>query len=131
MLFALCKNEDNNTASMRIFLQVWIFFFCTLFWPITVWINCSCYLKNFANSRPSASNFKRFSRSLEQFFLTVVQNNFGNKIPFLCFKFLLNPGLFLVFYSILPSGLPKWWELRCAFQMRMSPGCHWRFLPRV
>ena len=28
MLFALCKNEDNNTASMRIFLQVCIFFFC-------------------------------------------------------------------------------------------------------
>ena len=40
-------------------------------------------LKNFANSRPSASNFKSFSRSLEQFFLTVGQNNFGNKIPFL------------------------------------------------
>ena len=41
------------------------------------------YLKNFANSLPSASNFKSFSRPLEQFFLTVVQNNFGNKIPFL------------------------------------------------
>ena len=82
MLFALCKNEDNNTASMRIFLQVWIFFFCTLFWPITVWINCSCDLKNFANSRPSASNFKRFSQSLKQFFLTVAQSNFGNKTPF-------------------------------------------------
>ena len=27
-----------------------------------------------------------FSRSLEQFFLTVDQNNFGNKIPFLVFK---------------------------------------------
>ena len=25
---------------------------------------------------------KPFSRSLEQFFLTVGQNNFGNKIPF-------------------------------------------------
>jgi hypothetical protein len=29
------------------------------------------------------SDFKSFSRSLEQFFLTVGQNNFGNKIPFL------------------------------------------------
>ena len=38
---------------------------------------------DFANSRPSASNFKSFSRSLEQFFLTVSQNNFGNKIPVL------------------------------------------------
>ena len=52
---------------------------------ITVWINCSSDLKKFANSRPSASNFKIFSWSLEQFFLTVGQNNFGNKIPFLSF----------------------------------------------
>ena len=37
----------------------------------------------FANSRPSASNFKSFSRSLEQFFLTLGKKNFGNKIPFL------------------------------------------------
>ena len=39
-------------------------------------------LKKVLNSWPSASNFKSFSRSLEQFFLTVGQNNFGNKIPF-------------------------------------------------
>jgi hypothetical protein len=31
------------------------------------------------------SLFKSFSRSLEQFFLTVGQNNFGNKIPFFHF----------------------------------------------
>ena len=54
-----------------------------LFWPFTAWINCSSDLKNFANPRPSALNFKSFSRSLEQLFLTVGQNNFGNKIPFL------------------------------------------------
>ena len=35
----------------------------------------------FANSQPSALNFKSFSRLLEQFFLIVSQNNFGNKIP--------------------------------------------------
>ena len=29
---------------------------------------------------PSASNFKKNSRSLEQFFLKLCQNNFGNKI---------------------------------------------------
>ena len=52
-----------------------------LFWPFTVWTNCSRDLKIFANSRPSASNFKSFSRLLEQFFLTVGQINFGNKIP--------------------------------------------------
>ena len=39
-------------------------------------------LKKFANSRVSETNFKSFSRSLEQFFLTVAQNNFGNKIQF-------------------------------------------------
>ena len=49
-------------------------------------INCSSDLKNFPNSRPSDSNFKSFPQSLEQFFLTVGQNNFGNKIPMLIFK---------------------------------------------
>ena len=38
-------------------------------------------LKKFATSRPSASNFKSFSQSLEHFFLTVGQNNYVNKIP--------------------------------------------------
>ena len=61
-----------------------------------VWINCSSDLKIFANLRLKAEFFKSFSRSLEQFFLTVGQNqgahyeltnifgqnNFGNKIPF-------------------------------------------------
>ena len=46
-----------------------------LFWPFTVCINCSSDLKFFANSQP------QFSWSLEHFFLTVGQNNFGNKIP--------------------------------------------------
>ena len=55
--------------------------FQKLFWHFTVWINCSSDLKFLATSRPSASNFKRFSRLLKQFFLTVDQNNFGNKIP--------------------------------------------------
>ena len=53
-----------------------------LFWPFTVWINCSSDLKNFANSWHSASNFKSYFLSLAQFFHTVGQNNFGNKIPF-------------------------------------------------
>ena len=53
-----------------------------LFWPFTVWINCSSDLNFFFNSRPSASNFKSFSQSLEQFFLKVGQNNFGNKFYF-------------------------------------------------
>ena len=57
-----------------------------LFWPFNVWMNCSSDLKNFATSCPSASNFKIFSLSLEQFFLTVGQNNFGNKIPLIFFS---------------------------------------------
>ena len=44
------------------------FFYQKFFWPFSVWINCSTNLKNFANYRPSASNFQSFSRSLEQFF---------------------------------------------------------------
>ena len=36
---------------------------------------CSSDLKIFANSRPSVSNFKSFSRSLEHFFLTVGQHS--------------------------------------------------------
>ena len=46
-----------------------------LFWPFTVRINCS-------------SDLKSFSRSLEQFFLTVGQKNFGNKIPIFVILFL-------------------------------------------
>ena len=44
--------------------------------------NCSSDLKNFANSRPSAPNFKSFSQSLAQSLLIVGQKYFGNKIPF-------------------------------------------------
>ena len=44
-----------------------------VFWAFTVWINSSSDLKTFSNSRPSAS------QSLEHLFLTVGQNNFGNK----------------------------------------------------
>ena len=77
----------SNLSSLRNLQEQVKKAFCyqELFWPFTVWINCSSDLKNFENSRPSASNFKSFSRSLEQFFLTVGQNNFGNKILFLYF----------------------------------------------
>ena len=49
----------------------------------TVGINFSSDLKNFANSEPSALNFKKNSRSLEQFFSTIGKNSFGHKIQFL------------------------------------------------
>ena len=60
-----------------------------LFWFFTVGINCSIDLKKISNSQasgPSASDFKSFSWSLEHFFLTVVQNNIGKKIPYLMWK---------------------------------------------
>ena len=60
-----------------------VFCYQKLFWPFTaVWINCPSDLNNLVNSWPSASNFKSFSWSQEYFFLTVGQDNFGNKIPF-------------------------------------------------
>ena len=93
----LCKRKILNMfwiskvyfTSLK-FLRPAAFCYQKLFWPFTLWINCSSDLKNFANSRPSASNFKSFSRSLEQFFLTVGQNNFGNKIPLFMLCVLLN-----------------------------------------
>ena len=49
-------------------------------WPFTFWIICSRGSKIFANSRPSASNFKSFLNHWNNF-LTEGQNNFENKIP--------------------------------------------------
>ena len=47
--------------------------FCyqNLFWPFTVWTNCSVDLKHFPNSQSLVLNFKRFTWSLGQFFFTV------------------------------------------------------------
>ena len=85
ILFSNLNSNCSNLIDMRNLQEQVKKAFCyqKLFWPFTVWINCSSDLKNFANSRHSASNFKSFSRSQEHFFLTVGQNNFGNKIPFL------------------------------------------------
>ena len=52
-----------------------------LFWPFTIWINFSSDLKNLEILGLQPRISKVFFRSLEQFFLTVGQNNFGNKIP--------------------------------------------------
>ena len=53
-----------------------------LFWLFTVWINCSSDRKILLKSEAEGREFAKVLRSLEQFFLTVGQNNFGNKIPF-------------------------------------------------
>ena len=84
IIFSNLNFNCSNLWSLRNLKEQVKKAFCyqKLFWPFTLWINFSSDLKNFANSPPPASNFKSFSRSLEQFFLTVGQNNFGNKIPF-------------------------------------------------
>ena len=82
IIFSNLNSNCSNLLDMRNLQEQVKKAFCyqNLFWPFTVWINCSNDLKNFANSRPSASNFKSFSQT--NFFLTVGQNNFANKIPF-------------------------------------------------
>ena len=85
IIFSNLNQDFSNFLDMRN-LQEQVkkaFFYQKLFWPFTVWINCSSDLKHFTNSQPSVLNFKSFSRSLEQNFLTVGQNNFGNNITFL------------------------------------------------
>ena len=80
---------------------------------LTVRINCSSDLKIFANSRPSALNFKSFFLSLEHFFLTVGQNNFGNKIPFLLKKtYVISSVLHFLLLSFdnWPNFTVKWWD---------------------
>ena len=83
IIFSNFDFNCSNLSSLRNLQEQVKKAFCyqELFWPFTVWLNCSSDLKHFENSRLSVSNFKSFSRSLEQFFLTVGQNNFGNRIP--------------------------------------------------
>ena len=45
-----------------------------LFWPFTVWVNCSSDLKSFANSGPTVSNLETFSQSIEHFFSQEVRS---------------------------------------------------------
>ena len=45
-----------------------VFCYQKLVWPFTAWINCSSDFKKFANSLPSALNFKSFPPSLQHFF---------------------------------------------------------------
>ena len=65
------------------------------------------------NSQHSASNFKSFSRSVEQFFLTVGQKNFGNKIPI----FTLMSELKLSTANISPTDAAGLTSIFCAFDL--------------
>ena len=54
--------------------------------------NCSSDQEKLLKFEAEGREFAKFLRSLEQFFLTAGQNNFGNKIPFLEF-FLTSLGI--------------------------------------
>ena len=45
--------------------------------------NCSSDREKLLKFEAESREFSKFLKSLEHFFLTVGQNNFGNKIPFL------------------------------------------------
>ena len=51
--------------------------------------NCSSDREKLLKFEAESREFSKFLKSLEHFFLTVGQNNFGNKIPFL--KILFDP----------------------------------------
>ena len=79
---------EHNDCADKLQVQIKCFKLNTSTWNLWYLVFC---LQNyfdllwelfFSNSWSSALNFKRFSRSLKQFFLTVGQSNFGNKIPF-------------------------------------------------
>ena len=95
------SNSSNSLDLRNVQEQVKkTFCYQKLFWLFTVWTNCSSDLKIFANSQPSASDFIFFPWSLEQFFLTVAQNNFCNKIAWLHFSDLLEWVISLYFTNI-------------------------------
>ena len=79
IVFSNLNSDCSNLLDMRNLQEQIKKAFCyqKKYWP-TVRINRSSDIKFFENStRPTASNFKSLSRSLEQFFLKVGQNNFG------------------------------------------------------
>ena len=69
-----------------------------LFWPFTVWINCSSGLNFF-----QAQIWNVFLDPENNFFLTVGQNNFGNKIPFCSVQLEMQDAIFLAFENRLST----------------------------
>ena len=91
-----------------------------LFWPFTVWVNCSSNLKIFANSWPSSSNFKSFFSITRTIFSPLGQKTFGNKIPmnnvlpFLSFGiFFFIKDSFLCLQSHQSNHYTYWWPWQC------------------
>ena len=57
--------------------------------------NCSSDREKLLKFEAEGQEFAKILRSLEHFFLTVDQNNFGNKIPIIIFLPLHNGGQIL------------------------------------
>ena len=102
-----------------------------MFCPYTVWINCSSDLNFFANSWPSASNFRNFSRSLKQFFLKVGQNSFGSKILFFVSYFIAKDHVVDFFFSFcyLRFNIVKRWNI--LQKMSIIFLLYWKNLPTM
>ena len=63
IIFSNLNSYCSNLSYLRNLQEQVKKAFCyqKLFWPFTVWINCTSDLKNSAKSQPSASNFKSCS----------------------------------------------------------------------
>ena len=90
-----------------------------LFWPFTVRINHFGDLKVFSNSWPSTSNFKNVSQTLQQFFLTVGQNNFCNKIPS------------FIWYLFSKNSKISWNNFHVSFHLHTDFGLFSGFKPKL
>ena len=84
--FSNMKSNCSDLLDMRKLQEQDKKVFCSKKFFCTVWINCYSDLKNFANSLPSALNFKSFSRSLEYFFSHSRLKQFWYKIPVFFFN---------------------------------------------
>ena len=98
-----------------------------LYWPFTVWTNSSSDLKIFANSRPSAMKFKNFSRSIEQFTISVP----CGKIWKVWKSYLHFPPFWHGFFSLVHSSLSAWYSHRSPANSRFRDGAyfgkaHWQ-----
>ena len=84
MIFSNFNSNCSNLVDMRNLQEQVKKAFCyqKLFWPFTAWINCSSDLKILQILGLQSRISKGFPDHENNFFLTVCQNNFANKMPF-------------------------------------------------
>ena len=97
------SNWSNLLDQTNLQKQVRKAFFCQkLFWPFTVRTNCTS--DQILRCQSSPSNFNFFFSNTRTIFLTVGQNNFGNKMPFF---FLISSCWYIRVIVILNMELPS------------------------